>query len=214
NLKRTMSTTLGVYPQIERLHYQLLEGQLTVEGLTLNNPEGFVTPYFMQASRLHLKMNPLSLLSNKTELQEFSIETIDVNIEQKLTRNNAFTILSNARKQRKDALQANAIGGQKTFKLERMTIDNVTTDLNLAFGLQENPLSVDLPDMQAVQLENLTPENIQGVVLGDLIDRVVSGIMKKILVESQIEIPENILKEFQESPIFSEPLPNLLSNQQ
>jgi hypothetical protein len=212
NLKRNLSTTLGVYPQIEQLHYQLFTGRLKIESLTLNNPNGFATPYFMKANRLQVQVDPLSVFSKITKLQVFVIENIDVNIEQKLTQNNALQILSNAKQQRRLNLQANVVGGQKRFNLERAIINNVTTEFNLALGLQEDFLNIDLPKIEALELRNLTPENIQGVVLGDLIDRFVSGIMKNIVAESQIKIPENILKKIQESPLFSGQLQNFLAD--
>ncbi|MDY6784064.1 MAG: hypothetical protein SW833_16205 [Cyanobacteriota bacterium] len=211
NLQRNISTTLGVYPQIEELHYQLFTGRLNIENLTLNNPNGFATPYFMKANNLQVQCNPLSFLGKTTQLQEFLIERIDVNIEQKLTQNNALTILGNAKQQRKINLQANVANRQKKFFLQQAIVSNITSQLNLALGLLDNPLSVELPEIEAIELSNLTPENIQGVVLGDLIDRVVSGIMKKIVAESQTKIPENILKDIQESPLFSEQLPDFLA---
>lgn len=204
NLRSAIATTLGVPVRIERLHYNLLNGQLDVKRLTLDNPEGFSTPYFMSATGLTIRAKPASFFTPTTELESFQIQGIDFNIEQQLTKNNLLIIFSNARQQRKGNLQANLLDRGKKFLLERAIVNNVTSHLNLAVFPATKPLSLDLPPVSLLELNNVTPENIGGIVLSDLVDRVVSGIVKTAIAKSQASIPQGILRILENLPIWEE----------
>lgn len=205
NLRSAIATTLGVPARIERLHYRLFDGELAIERLTIDNPEGFATPYFMTATDLNVRAKPSTFLRQKTELQSFTIQSLDLNIEQQLTNNNILKIFGNIQQHRKGNLQANLLDRGKKFELERAIVNRVTAHLNLAPNARIQPLSLDLPPIATLELNNITPEILGGIVLSDLIDRVVSSIVKKAISQSQAAIPQSILRILENFP-FSEEL--------
>jgi hypothetical protein len=88
------SAVVGTPVNIESFNTSLA-GSVEIKGLTVGNPEGYHKPHIFSLDRVHVKIDPLSLLSDKIIIEEIIVSGLHIDFESKLTTNNLSDIRDN-----------------------------------------------------------------------------------------------------------------------
>jgi hypothetical protein len=164
---------------------------LQIDGLHISNPEGFTVPHFMEFGSMEIDLEPASLLKETIVLESFELDGLEVNIEQKLLDNNVKQILDNLKRFKRDGEEKEP-GGRKV-KVDSLRIRNVVARFHLVPRLiQPQELRVEVPD---IELTDVTSDGTKGVVIAELVARIVPAILAGVLESSEGKVPGGVLRD-------------------
>ncbi len=180
---------LGVPTKVQTVSVGLFGGTMELDGLNVANPQGFQTPHVMHSGKFDVEIIPSSLFGDVVQVRKFELDGLDINFEQKLPDSNIKLIL--------DHIQKIAGGGEdkpeepagkgKKVQLDRIRIRNVTANFRLPVA---GDLKVEVPE---IVLDNVTSDNAQGVVLSELIQRLVPAIIAAVVEKAEGTVPADFL---------------------
>jgi len=186
--------TLGVETRIENLQVGLWDGKMNVEKMTVNNFDGFTTPYLLQARGLELQIKPATLLADTVEVEQFAIKNIAVNIEQRFIHNNLWQLWQK--------LQSSDRGREKSGKKLKLTFDAIgvndsTVNVSLSpTGLTSKTVTFQIPPWE---LQDISPEKLQTMRTGEFIRQFISGILKTIVSQGKDKMPDRLSEILEEN---------------
>ncbi|MGI0497737.1 AsmA family protein [Limnospira platensis CENA597] len=196
-LENIVSSTLGVQAEIQSLSLDKFRGDLRVNNLTINNPDNFSTPHVIKIYQVDIDVTPRSLLTDVVEINNFAINFIDVNIEQRLLNNNILTIINNLKSTQpsepRTPSETPEEKSQTKLKLNFDVIDVQNTKVNVTLA----PLGfVQVLDFQLpnLRLTNVSSDDFEEILTSDFIREVVQDIFESIIRDGGEKIPE-ILQE-------------------
>ncbi len=167
------SSALGVEAHIDRLKLDLFDGHLQIDGMTIDNPKGFNSPFLVKANQFDLKIKPSSLMSSTIELQKFELKNIEINLEQNFINNNVVSIKNNLaqtevdRKDRGDR-------GEKKLKADHVSIGSISA--NVYFAPLGGVVKPQVFQLSGIELNGITDRNSGGIVMGELVSKITSAI--------------------------------------
>jgi uncharacterized protein involved in outer membrane biogenesis len=172
-IEQNVTTALGVPTRIDKLRLSLSEGKIAIENLTVENPDGFNTPYLLKVNSLVVQMKLISLISDTVEIQRVELDGLDVNVEQKFANSNILAVGAKLQKQR-DEQGKQGDRGEKKVKADYVLIKNVSANVKLSgLGQLFNASTVQVP---TIELKDVGTDNVQGLLLSDF--------MRKLVVET------------------------------
>jgi hypothetical protein len=199
-ITENLSRVLGVGVNVEKLDLKQFASRMNIEGLKIDNPEGYTDPQIAVIKDLDVDFTPLSLLQKTIQVQRLEIKTVDLNFEQQLPNNNFQDILKNIEGQSTSAIhrkrhqrghQAQFSFKDKNFEIDRVAIRDINVQVHLAplgkivpLDFLQKDVQVKIPD---IELTNLTPANAGQVLEGTLpkiLDEVLSTMLSDIVTES------------------------------
>lgn len=169
----------GVPTRVGEMNLSLLGGEATMQNLTIANPAGFSSQYFLELGHAGMAVSLQSLLGDKVTIPRVELSGIRVNLEQKDGRNNVNPLLKRARdlagdKERSpESSPAPRRDDGKKFVISYFSLDNVQVNANLDILGQSSSLNLVLPK---IELRNLGEEE-QGLTMAELVERVVQIIL-------------------------------------
>jgi len=183
---------LGVRTRADGVRLHLLDGRLTIDRLNMANPSGFDSPHLMQSGRFDLDVRLPSLFSETVVVDRFELDGLELNIEQKLLRNNVAEILTHLRSLRGPDAKPRTEG--KKVKVDRIVIRNVVARFRLSgIDLFTQPVMVKIPVME---LTNVTSDDPGGVILHDLVARMFPAVLAAVLQQGEGTVPAGVLRSF------------------
>ena len=190
-LERGTAYALGADTKVDRVDLSLLKGRLVIDGLHISNLEGFSVPHFMELGSLKIALKPSSLFKSTIELESFELDGLEVNIEQNMLDNNVKQILNNLERFKRDGVEKGP-GGRKV-KVDSLRIRNVVARFHLVPRLvRSQEFSVKVPD---IELTDVTSDSPKGVVVAQLVARIVPAILAGVLKSSEGKVPGGILRD-------------------
>ena len=81
--------------RLDSVNLMLLSGSGKLNGLVVGNPEGFKTAQAISVGKMHLEVEPQSLLQDKIVVRKIQLEAPEITFETDLKGNNLGKILSN-----------------------------------------------------------------------------------------------------------------------
>ena len=191
---------LDVETQLAEMSIDLLKGKVMMDGLTIANPEGFVSDHLMHSGRFDLEVTPASVLSDTVEVKRFELDGLDVNIEQKLNGSNVSKVLKNLKRLAGGKKQDNAEKPQgdeerkgKKIKVNTIVIKNVVAHFHLIPKLiPGGPLTVRVPE---IRLENVTSDDSPGLRISELVAKLMPAILKGIFEQAEGTVPSEFLND-------------------
>ena len=190
------SHALGVDSTIASVNISILTGKLRIEGLNIANPQGFKTDHLMHSGKFELKMAPMSIFSDTVEINKFELDGLDLIIEQQLSGSNISVISDNLSRFESDSQSDPAAQDKeagKKVKIETITIRNVKAHFYLLPGLEAvGPLTVEVP---VIELTEVTSDNAKGVVVAELIRRVIPAILAAVAKKAEGIIPGDLVND-------------------
>ena len=173
---------LGVDTKVDTLSLSLLSGQLTMNGLTIANPEGYKTEHLMKSGRFNLEIETGSVFTDTVRIPRFELDGLDVNIEQKLGKSNVGEVMDNVKKR-----SGSKEKGGKEFDIDLLVIRNVTAHVQvLPIGGKASTLTIKVP---LIEMKNLTPENRKGIVMSELIAKLFPAIIGGVIDKGKGVLP-------------------------
>jgi len=176
---------LGVDTKVDTLSLSVLSGQLTMNGLTIANPEGYKTEHLMKSGRFDLEVKTGSVFTDTVRIPKFELDGLDVNIEQKLGKSNVGEVMDNVEKQ-----SGGKEEGGKELDIDSVVIRNVTAHVQvLPIGGEASTLTVKVP---LIEMKNLTPENRKGIVMRELIGKLFPAIIGGVIDKGKGVLPAGL----------------------
>lgn len=192
NIEQIASATLGTDTRIEKLRLGLLDGQMEIGEVTINNPKGFKTPYFMKAKHLELKIKPATLLGEIIEIQAFKVNALDVNIEQRFINNNLLEIWNSLQQHVDGTAQRRE---DKTGKKLKLTFDFITVK-NIFANVILSPLDTNTKtlnfEISNLELKEITQAKFQAILTSEFIKNLVSEILMSIVEQGKNSFPNQL----------------------
>ena len=196
---------LGVATTVEDLDLGLLSGTLTMDGLRIANPEGYKTAHLMKSGRFDVEVKPGSVLTDTIAIPMFELNGLDLNIEQKLGKSNVGEVMDNLKRLSGD--DKTDKGGGKELNIDSVVIRNVTATIQvLPIGGKASTVTVKVP---LIEMKNLTPEDRNGIVLGELLQKLFPAIIGGVLDKGKGILPAGLQADLGKNV---EGLKKLLSN--
>ncbi|NLX59816.1 MAG: hypothetical protein GXY74_12090 [Phycisphaerae bacterium] len=183
---------LRVPTTVESVNLSLLKGSMTMDGLTVANPEGYETPHLIKSGRFDLQVDPGTVFGETVHVKGFRLNGLDLNIEQKgLGKTNVSQIMDNLKRfQGADADTAEQEPGGKKVAVDEIVIENVVAHVQLLpVGGKASTVKVEVPK---IVLKDVTSDNAKGVAISELIARVLPAILNQVLQQSGGLIPDDL----------------------
>jgi AsmA family len=143
-LEQTASQALGVAVKIGRLDLRRFEGQLNIQNLTVDNPQGFTHPHLLEIERLNVTVVPSTLFSKTVQVPEFKSDGWVINVEQRMEKNNIQSILKPPDSNSSSPSPSDPSPGQqpgKTVHLAAIALSQIAVN----FDLDLSPLGLPIP---------------------------------------------------------------------
>ncbi len=194
NIETNLTSLLGTPVKITDLKVNLWQGKIAIDGLTVQNPSGYRNPLLMRVGQIQMQVEWQSLLGNTLHLQELSIKSISIDMEQKLPNNNLLDVLKNL--QKPNPSQPNA--PEKKIKIDRFTLDNFQIRARLnQFGV--NLASVNA-EISSLRLNNLGSDSDQGVLMRDALSQILLEALTKTLKQNNTVVARELLRVLPQAP--------------
>jgi hypothetical protein len=194
-VERGATYALGVDTTVKKLSLGLTSGELTMDELHVANPVGFQSPHLMKSGQFDLKLRPGSILEDTIELNKFELNGLDVHIDQKVDGSNVSVILDNLKRlggdgEGKGEEKEEPAEGKKV-KVDRIVVTNVVAHFHLLSDLHKGgPLTVKVP---RIELNDVTSDDADGVVVSELVARILPAVLAAVLDKAQGVVPSDFL---------------------
>ncbi|MCA1903711.1 MAG: AsmA family protein [Cyanobacteria bacterium KgW148] len=185
-----ISAALGTPAQIDQAKLNPIMGTISIPKIAISNPSGLNTPYFMEINNLDIKVKNLSLLQPTLQMENFSIDNWNINIEQTLSNGNISEIAAYIQKNKPQPTPEDKPIKQRKILSSKVTIGAVNTKLRFSFLGQQIDREFKFDD---ITLTNLT-QNETPIILDEYIVRLVSQTLKSILIASKEQLQQNLPK--------------------
>jgi uncharacterized protein involved in outer membrane biogenesis len=185
-IEQNASTALGVPTHIGKLNLSLTDGTVGINRLTINNPNGFSTPYLLKVNSFDVKLKPMSLIAETIEIQRVELDGLEINVEQKFTSNNILTI-GEKLQQRRGEESKQGDRGEKKVKAGYVSIKNVKANVKLsALGRTIANTSVQVP---SIELKDIGSDNSQGVLMSEFMRKLLREIFTAVTNQVKASLP-------------------------
>lgn len=160
---RVAPTITGTSATLHSASLQPWNGVGTLDQLRIGNPPGWQSETLASVDRIHVDVEPLSLLRETVVINDLVIEGARFNFETKIVSSNLGDLLKQIERNtrpRSDQPEAKSAGAEKRFAVRHAVLRGARVTL----GVGTSAIEVQMPDLELVDLG--TPE--QGLTAGQL----------------------------------------------
>jgi len=184
---------MGVDTTVQSVSLSLLNGHLAINDLKVANPEKFTSDHFMKSGDFQLQVDPLSVLGDVVHVQSFELDSLDLNVEKPLAgQSNLAVIMANLQRLGSSEKPPQEQPG-KRYQIDKIVIKDVVAHFYLGADLTKGPpLAVKVP---LIEINDLTSENSNGVVMSEVVRRIVPVILASVLESAKGIVPADFLKD-------------------
>ncbi len=206
----TKAMKVGV--ELDGVSLKLFKGKAGIYDLVVQNPSGYEHENLMTLDRADIWMDIGSVFKDTVVIKEFTLDGMNLVIEQKGTTNNLKDVINNLPKSEKEAKERKKEAGEKAgkkLKIEKLTIKNVKVRADL-LPVPGKATTVTLA-LDPIVLEDIGGDNgINSVMLtqkilvaiaggvtkqgASLLPEDITGSMKDAL-ETTLGVGEDLLKQ-------------------
>ena len=189
-IERGATYALGVPTTVGDVNLGLLRGEVTIRELAVANPEGFQTPHLMRLGQVAVHVRPGSLLEDTIEVREFTMDDLDLHLEQKVGSCNFSVVLANLKRFGSGEAKGELDKGEgKKVAVNRVLLRNLVAHVQLLpVGGKATTLTVQIPE---IELNDVTDE-AGGVRIAALTARLVPAILAAVLEKGKGTLPEGL----------------------
>jgi hypothetical protein len=174
---------LGTKTTCDSVDVRLMKGEVALSGLTVSNPDGFKTDHFLKTGALDVGVEPGTLTKDTIVVTRFELDGVDLNIEHPQALGgltNVQALLKNMESSSSataDKKEPAKEGGKK-IKVNKIVIKNIVAHVQvLPIPGGASTLDVKIPELT---LDNVSSDDAGGVVLPELIKRLVPAILTAV----------------------------------
>lgn len=158
-------------------------GSGTLSGLTVANPEGFSDNPAFSLGKIHVKVKPFSLFGDYIEIEEIIIDEPEFLYETKLVNSNIKQLLKNIEEfTGEGGKEATTKSGEPIkFVVKKFRLTNGTARLGVGPAALPVPLPPISMDNLGVDKGGITPDQLAGEVMKNVLGGIVSATGKAAL---------------------------------
>jgi hypothetical protein len=172
---------LGVPVDVKSMSIGVFSGQIGLDGLQIDNPEGFDEPRLMATGQFAMAIEGGSIFSDTIKVPVIELDGLDVWYIKKGDTDNVKAILANLERFKSGEAPADEAPSEgKKFLVDRLTISNVTLHLDVPV------LGKKTVRVPKIELEGLTKDNAQGLAMGELIGRVFPAMLASVFSVDEV----------------------------
>lgn len=174
---------LGVDTKLKDINVGVLSGSLSMNGLSIANPEGFKADHFLSLGDGNVQVSLGSLMSDQVDVPVLKLSDIQIDLEKDKGKANYDVILEHLAKVtggEEPSQPAEKTGGKK-FVVHELLIKNVKVNAQVIGGIS---VPVVIPEIKLTDVGS----DGEGVTLGDL-----SGIIVTSILATTVETAGDIL---------------------
>lgn len=172
-LEGAIQDATSVSTDVEGLNFQPFAGDLTIQTITLKNPEGFSTPHLIKVQNLDLDFQLANLWQDQVDLESLTVNGLDLKVEQQIPDNNLVKVVDTL--QTEDQPEG---GNEKVVRIGRLSIRNIKASIKVSaigdLGLEED---LDIGD---IELTDVTSMNAEGKLSVAIANAVTTALLEKI----------------------------------
>lgn len=177
---------LGVETTLESMDLSIFAGQCAIEGLEIQNPDGFVSPHFLKLGAGEIEANLMSVLGDVVEIPRIVLSRIEVNLEHAGGKSNFDTILENVKKGRDPDGDAEGKG----YKIDEIVLEDITVATSVALaGTAPIGTTLKVPE---IRLKNVGHDSDKGALLRDVAAQVVQAVLSGVFEGGGAMLPDAI----------------------
>jgi hypothetical protein len=182
------TTALGVQTKLDDANVGVFNGDVTLSGLVVSNPEGFKTPHFLSLSRGRLRVTLDSLMSETVEAPLLEFSGIDVNLERSSAGANYQIILDHS-KGSSSSSPSKGEGSKKKFIIGELLIRDVTVHAALLPGGKLTAITLKIPE---IKLKDVGSQTTGGVMIQELWPILTQAILTAASEKLASDLPREI----------------------
>jgi hypothetical protein len=184
-VERGGTYALGVNTTLRKADVKVFSGAVTLNGLRVDNPEGFAADHFLRLGEGDVAVSLASLRQEVVRLPTLTLKTIDVNLEKKDGKANYRVILDNLKKLSGDR----PTEGAQKYVIETVDIRRVTVHVT---ALGQN---LDVP-IDRIRLKNVgSGEGADGLPMAELTGVIVKAVFQAVVQKAGGVIPADVLND-------------------
>jgi len=190
-VERQGSRAVGTAVGLDSISIRPIAGSASIAGLSVANPEGYRAPSILRVERGSAAVRLGSLLSDRPEVPEISIDGVKVSIEQRIGSSNLKELLAGMESAKGDQSPDAGERDAQRFQVDRLVIRNIgVTAQILPVGGGVSDLSFTIDE---VEVENLDEGNAQGLLMNELVGKVVGAVMVAVVEQLAIKAPGELV---------------------
>jgi len=186
-VERQGSKAVGTAVGLDSISIRPIAGSASIAGLSVANPEGYRAPSILRVERGSAAVWLGSLLSDRPEVPEISIDGVEVAVEQKLGSSNLKELLEGMKSAKGDQSPEPSGEDAQRFQVDRLVVRNIEVTaqiLPVGGGVSDLTFTID-----EVEVENLDEGNARGLLMDELVGKVVGAVMVAVVEQLAIKAP-------------------------
>lgn len=157
--------------KVDNVDVSIMTGSAAIKGLLIGNPQGYTSPQAISVGTVAVKLDPLSITSNKIVVQSIHVESPEITFEGTPSNNNLSKILENVNSFSKNVLPPSGSSTANNKPAPKIEVDDflitgAKVHLHLSGIVNKD---VALPDIHLTDLgkdsNGLTPAELTSAVL-------------------------------------------------
>lgn len=128
-IEKGAAAAMKVGVRVNDVNLKILAGKLNLNGLEIDNPQGYEHKQMLTLGNVFVAVNIRSLMSDTVEIDQIRLDNVNLTIEQKGLSNNLQEILNNLPKS--DAPAAPGDKPAKQLKIKELQINGVAVNAKL-----------------------------------------------------------------------------------
>ena len=187
---------LGVDTKLDSMSVGVFSGRVAMTDLRVSNPPGFESPHFMRVDQGGIAVTLGTLMQDKVVLPELTLSGLRLNPIHHQGQANYKTIIDNLKKfesKEGSAAEPGPSRQGKRFVIEKVSIRDVQVEVELlpvGGSLTKVPVVIE-----RLELENVGSDSEKGVLLAELTDVILKGILTAVLNQAGHVLPADIAGE-------------------
>ena len=183
------SEALGVATTVDDLNISILDGNTSLSGFSIANPQGFSDNLFMVLKQGIVDIDTETLMSDTIHISEISFIGLHLSLEQSSQSSNVKKLLSNLPQQKASTTSAPADSpapssstqSSKKFVIDRLVLDEIGVSAKIqALGTKLSDVSLTVP---RIELTNIGKQQ-GGMMMPELIEYVVTEVINAVAKNS------------------------------
>lgn len=126
-VEKGATDTLGVLVRVEDVELSILRGNVTIRGLSVNNPHGYNYEHLLRMNATSVTASVASLRDDPARIKQIELDGIDLVIEQRGLSNNLKDIMDALKKKPKPKEEPSG----KKLRIDELKITNATVKVKL-----------------------------------------------------------------------------------
>ncbi len=181
--------TLDVPVKLDKASLSVMQGKVSLKGLEIGNPPGYTVPQLMSLGNVSVDAKMTSLLSDTVEIEQITLDGLEVTIEQKALSNNLQDLLKNLESEQANNESAPSDGPAKELVIRELVITNASFSAKLLpIPGRDEDIKLALPE---IKLVDIGKDNM--VTVAQLIETVIEAVAGSIITTGGDILPDDLV---------------------